>query len=119
MVKGTAKQRSGAQVSAWHVAAVEVARIVGIVAAVVALVALVWFAGTALLLLFAGVRLAVLLDGLSRPLMGWTGMPKPAALALVVLGIGIFLSLIAWNAGPVLIEQLEELGRSLTRIIAS
>jgi predicted PurR-regulated permease PerM len=36
-----------------------------------------------------------------------------------VLGIGVLLSLIAWSAGPVLIEQLEELGRSLTQTLAS
>ena len=100
-------------------AAIEIARIVAVVAGVVALVALLWFARTALLLLFAGVLLAVLLDGLSRPLMRWTGMPKPAALSVVVLSIGIFLSLVAWNAGTVLIEQLQELGRSFTQTVAS
>ncbi|HYJ59159.1 MAG TPA: hypothetical protein VEW64_07425, partial [Methyloceanibacter sp.] len=112
MAKGPAKQPAGARAPQWHVAAIEIARIVAVVAGVVALVALLWFARTALLLLFAGILLAVLLDGLSRPLMRWTGMPKPAALSVGVLGIGIFLSLVAWNAGPVLVEQLEELGRT-------
>jgi predicted PurR-regulated permease PerM len=119
MAKGPAKQPAGARAPQWHVAAIEIARIVAVVAGVVALVALLWFARTALLLLFAGVLLAVLLDGLSRPLMRWTGMPKPAALSVVVLSIGIFLSLVAWNAGPVLIEQLQELGRSFTQTVAS
>jgi predicted PurR-regulated permease PerM len=97
--------------------ATEVARIAAVVAAVVALVALLWFARTALLLLFAGILLAVLLDGMSRPVMQWTGLPKPAALSLVVLIIGIFLGLVGWSAGPVLTEQLEELGRNLTQTI--
>ncbi len=119
MAKGPAKQPAGARAPQWHVAAIEIARIVAVVAGVVALVALLWFARTALLLLFAGILLAVLLDGLSRPLMRWTGMPKPAALSVGVLGIGIFLSLVAWNAGPVLVEQLEELGRSFTQTVAS
>ena len=119
MAKGTAKQPAGARAPAWHVAAIEVARIVAIVAGVVALIALLWFARTALLLLFAGILLAVLLDGLSRPLMRWTGMPKPFALSLVVLGIGVVLLLVAWSAGPVLMLQLKELGRSLTQIVTS
>jgi predicted PurR-regulated permease PerM len=119
MAKQTAKQPAGARAPEWHVAAVEIARVVAIVAGVVALIALLWFARTALLLLFAGILLAVLLDGMSRPLMRWTGMPKPFALSLVVLGIGIVLSLVAWTAGPVLLQQIEELGRSLTQIVTS
>jgi predicted PurR-regulated permease PerM len=46
-------------------------------------------------------------------------MPKPFALSLVVLGIGVVLLLVAWSAGPVLTLQLEELGRSLTQIVTS
>ena len=117
MAKPTAKQpaESRAHLPQWQVAPIDVARIAAVVAAVVALVALLWVARTALLLLFAGILLAVLLDGMSRPLMRRTGMPKPAALALVVLGVGIFFALVAWGAGPVLLEQLKELGRNLTR----
>lgn len=118
MAKGTTRQAEPPS-SRWHVAATEVARIVAVAAGVAALVALLWFARTALLLLFAGILLAVMLDGASRPVMRWTGMPKPAAIALVVVGIGILFGLIAWSAGPVLVEQLEELGRSLTQTVAS
>jgi predicted PurR-regulated permease PerM len=118
MAKGTTRQAEPPS-SRWHVAATEVARIVAVAAGVAALVALLWFARTALLLLFAGILLAVMLDGASRPVMRWTGMPKPAAIALVVVGIGILFGLIGWSAGPVLVEQLEELGRSLTQTVAS
>lgn len=98
---------------------VDVARISAVVACVVALVAMLWFARTALLLLFAGILLAVLLDGMSRPAMRWTGMPKPAALSVVVLAVALFFALVAWSAGPVLLEQLEELGRNVTQTITS
>jgi predicted PurR-regulated permease PerM len=121
MAKRVATQRAEpiAQAPQWRVAAVDVARTAAIVAMVVAFVALLWFARTALLLLFAGMLLAVLLDGMSRPLMRWTGMPKGAALSLVVLGIGLFFVLVAVSAGPVLLEQLEELGRNLAQTITS
>jgi predicted PurR-regulated permease PerM len=118
MPKPTARQDEPAS-SRWHVAAAEVARIVAVAAGVAALVALLWFARTALLLLFAGILLAVMLDGAARPLMRWTGMPKPAALALVAVGIAVLLGVVGWIAGPVLMAQLEELGRSLTETIAS
>lgn len=121
MAKQTATQpaKPRAHAPQWRVAAIDVARIAAVVAAVVALVTLLWFARTALLLLFAGILLALLLDGMSRPVMRWTGLPKPAALSLVVLCIGLFFALVAWSAGPVLIEQLEELGRNLTQTITS
>ena len=118
MAKGTAKQGAGARASEWHVTAIEVARIVAVVVAVVALVALLWFARTALLLLFASVFLAVLFDGLCRPLVR-RGLPKPVALSLV-LSVGVVLILLlAMTAGPAFIQQLQELGRNLSETLAT
>jgi predicted PurR-regulated permease PerM len=116
MAKQAASQRAPrpAQTQDRRVAMIDVARIAAVVAGVVALVTLLWFARTALLLLFAGILLAVLLDGMSRPLMRSTGLPKAAAVALVVLGIALFFVLVGWSAGPVLLEQLKELARSVT-----
>ena len=116
MAKTTAREQAEPQ-SHWRVASVEVARIVAVVAAVVALLAVLWFARTALLLLFAGILLAVLLDGLCQPLMRGTGMPKSLALFLVLLTIALIFLLIGWIAGPVLAQQLEELGRNLSQAI--
>jgi predicted PurR-regulated permease PerM len=97
----------------------EVARIAAVVAAVVVLLVVLWYARTALLLLFAGVLFAVLLDGMCRPIVRWTGLPKPAALALVLVSIGIFFALVGWSAGPVLMLQLKELGQHLGHVITS
>src|SRR5262245_12086658 len=121
MTKQAAPQRAPrpAQTQNRRAEMIDVARIAAVVAGVVALVTLLWFARTALLLLFAGILLAVLLDGMSRPLMNWTGMPKPAAVGLVVLSIALFFVLVAWSAGPVLLEQLEEVGRSITATVTN
>lgn len=97
--------------------AAEIARVTAIVLAVVAAAALLWYARTAILLLFGGILLAVLLDGLSQPLMRWTGMTKGPALAIVVGTIAILIAILGWSAGPVLIEQLRQLGADLTQAI--
>jgi predicted PurR-regulated permease PerM len=44
-------------------------------------------------------------------------MPKPLALFSVLLTIGLLVLLIGWIAGPVLLQQLEELGRNLSQAI--
>jgi predicted PurR-regulated permease PerM len=87
--------------------------------AVIAAAAVLWYARTALLLLFGGVLLAVLLDGMCRPLMRWMGMSKGAALAVVVSAIAGFLVILGWSAGPVLMEQLRQLGTDLSQAITS
>jgi predicted PurR-regulated permease PerM len=89
------------------------------IVAVLALVAVLWLARSAVLLLFAGILLAVLLDGLSRPFVRWTDMPKAAALLIVVVAIGVFFGLVAWSAGPVVAQQLQELGQNLGQAISS
>jgi predicted PurR-regulated permease PerM len=96
----------------------EAARIAVAVAGVLALIAVLWFARTAILLLFAGILLAILLDGLSRPLMRM-GLPKGMAVPMVVLLIGLFFLLVGWAAGPVFVEQIEALGRYIVQTITS
>jgi predicted PurR-regulated permease PerM len=119
MAKQTITQRAGPKAPARRVEAREIARITAVVVAVLVIVVVLWFARTALLLLFAGVLLAVLLDGMSRPVVRWTGLPKPAALALVLLGMGLFLVLVGWSAGPVLMQQLKELGQNIGQVATS
>ncbi|MGH6866294.1 MAG: AI-2E family transporter [Methyloceanibacter sp.] len=99
--------------------AAEIARRTAIVLVVVAGAAVLWFASTALLLLFAGVLFAVLLDGLCRPLMRWTGMGKGVAVSVALFVIALLLVLLAWSAGPVLLTQLKQLGADLAQGIAS
>jgi predicted PurR-regulated permease PerM len=118
MAKQPARRRAKLQSSVWHVAAIDVARVAAVVAGVVALVALLWFARTALLLLFAGILLAVLLDAMCRPLVRITGVSKPAALVLVLAAIGLLVLLAGWHTGPVLLQQIEELGRNLAKAIS-
>jgi len=96
----------------------EAARIAVAVAGVIALVAVLWFARTAILLLFAGILLAILLDGLSRPLRRM-GLPKSAAVPIVVLLIALFFVVVGWSAGPVLLQQLQELGQYLGQTITT
>jgi predicted PurR-regulated permease PerM len=116
MAKETAR-RPEARSSRWHAAAPEIARIVALGAGVVAIVALLWFARTALLLLFAGILLAVLLDAMCRPIMRGAGLSKPAALALVLAVVGILAFVTGLTSGPVLMQQLEELGHNLAKAI--
>jgi predicted PurR-regulated permease PerM len=97
----------------------EIARRTAIVLAIVAAAAVLWFARTAVLLLFAGILLAVLLDGMCRPLMRWTGMAKGAALSVVLVAIAAFFVILGWSAGPVLIEQLKQLAADLTKTVTS
>jgi predicted PurR-regulated permease PerM len=96
----------------------EAARIALAVAGVIAVIAVLWFARTAILLLFAGILLAILLDGLSRPLRNM-GLPKAVAIPVVVLLIALFFLLVGWAAGPVFIQQMEELGRYVAQTITS
>jgi predicted PurR-regulated permease PerM len=96
----------------------EAARIALAVAGVIALVTVLWFARTAILLAFAGILLAILLDGMSRPLRRM-GLPKSVAIPVVVLLIALFFVVVGWSAGPVLIEQLKELGQYLAQTLTS
>lgn len=61
-----------------------------------AFAAFLWSVSRALLVLFAAVLFAVMLDGLTRPILRWTRLPRRVALTLTIVGItacvvGIFL----------------------------
>ncbi len=62
-----------------------------------------------LLMIFAGILLAVLLDGLTRLVQKLVPAPRGVALVLVATGILVPLFLIGWLFGPALLGQLDTL----------
>jgi predicted PurR-regulated permease PerM len=72
-----------------------------------------------LLWIFAGILLAVLLDGLSSFLKKKTGLAHQAALLVVVVLITALFVLVFWLAGPRIIEQFTLLGQRAPEAINS
>lgn len=70
---------------------------------------LLWQTRFVLLILFAGILLGVLLYSISERLERWTGLPRLVALPLILLVAAGMFGLIAWQAGPTLAQQVEEL----------
>jgi predicted PurR-regulated permease PerM len=94
--------------------------VVGIVAAVTVLLGMVWYAADVLLLIFAGILLAVFLRGLSDPLSRYTRMSAGWALAVVVLGlVGLVVlggGLIAGQVAVQLDQLMESVPGSLAEV---
>jgi predicted PurR-regulated permease PerM len=87
--------------------------VVGVVALTFILLFTLWQTIQALLLLFAAVLLAILLDGAARWLSQHTPLSRLAALALVVtLVVGLLIAAI-WLAIPTLSEQANQLSQNL------
>lgn len=82
-------------------------------AAIVVLYAL-YTAFEVLLLLFAGVLLALFLDGAARALEAHSPLPHNVSLAVVILAILTLLVLFGWMVTPRLIRQTEQLRSSLS-----
>jgi predicted PurR-regulated permease PerM len=89
------------------------------VAMVVALALGLWVTRQALLLVFAGVLLAVLLHGLSNWIEHRTRLPRLAVLPLIIVGLTAAFVLMAISAGPTLEQQLEQLFNSLREVVAN
>jgi predicted PurR-regulated permease PerM len=70
-----------------------------------------------LLLLFAGVLLAVLLEGLATKLCTYTSLSYGWGLALVVTGLTLFFVGAGWYAGPRIDEQFAMLGERIPNAI--
>lgn len=72
-----------------------------------------------LLLLFAAVLLAVLLDGLVRPVTTSVKIPRLVALLLVLLLLVSVPALLGWLVGPELADQLGQLSEHVQSAVAS
>lgn len=85
--------------------------VVGLISVTLVIFGLAW---TAMLTLFGGVLIGVILDGVANRISVWTRMPRTLALALVLLlGLGAAIGIGFWF-GPALVGQLEGLREQLT-----
>ncbi|HLT36148.1 MAG TPA: AI-2E family transporter [Enhygromyxa sp.] len=85
--------------------------VVGLITLGLVIFGLAW---TAMLTLFGGVLIGVVLDGIATRISSWTRMPHSLALALVLLiGVGVTIGVGFW-IGPAVVEQLEGLREQLT-----
>lgn len=82
----------------------------GLVAAALVVVSfLVWRVAHVFLVVFAAVLVAVVLDGLARPVMRRLRMPRLLAVTTVVATLGAALALFGWAGGPELADQVAQL----------
>ena len=86
---------------------------VGIITAIVLILLLMWYAVNVLLLIFAGILLAVFLRGLSDAVSRFTGLPPGWSLAAVILTILLTVGGLTWWLAPSVAEQAAELRRAL------
>lgn len=86
---------------------------VGIITAIVLILLLMWYAVNVLLLIFAGILLAVFLRGLSDAVSRFTGLPPGWSLAAVILTILLTVGGLTWWLAPSVVEQADELRRTL------
>lgn len=97
------------------------ARRVGIVLVMVllaiALIAMVTFAFHFILVVFAGILLAVLLDGLTGQVRARVSMPHGVALAVVLLTLLVIVGGFWWIIGPQVVEQGKELQERLPEAV--
>ncbi len=72
-----------------------------------------WYAQTAILLIFTGILVAIVLFGASRWLSEVTDLPRLLMLAVVAIAALAGLGLAAWTAGPTLLNQTALLAQSI------
>jgi predicted PurR-regulated permease PerM len=78
---------------------------------------LLWVAGDVLLLVFAGILVAIFLRGMSDWVAGHTRLGNGGALAVVFFGILVLFSLVWFFSAPDIATQVDELGDALPRSI--
>lgn len=89
----------------------------GIGALFVAAFILLWLASSVLLVVFAGLLLAILLDHLSRRLRRWLPFRQQAVVSLLVVGGFAVLGLGGWLLAPGVAEQTNELLEAIPRAV--
>ncbi len=80
---------------------------------VIVLALALWVTHAALLLVFAGILLAVLLHGLSAQIEHRAGLPRMVALPLIILFIALLIGIMVLQAGPTIEQQFQQLLRAL------
>jgi predicted PurR-regulated permease PerM len=79
---------------------------------------LVWLAADVILLAFAGILVALFLDGLSSSVAAYCRVPGRVALALVVCALAAVMGVAGWLIAPAVGDQLAELVDRLPRVAA-
>jgi predicted PurR-regulated permease PerM len=82
-----------------------------------ALATFLWTVSQAVLVIFAAILFAVMLNGLTRPLSRWTRLPHGAALAVVIIGISVGLAGIFALGGFRVSSQASELRHDMQQSI--
>jgi predicted PurR-regulated permease PerM len=90
-----------------------------IVITLIVLLYFLWQAVYVLLLVFAGVLLAVLLRSLAELVHGWTRLPIGWSLAVVCAATLVGIVLLVWLGAPALSKQVGELSEQLPQSIES
>lgn len=89
----------------WTVAAVAVAIFVGLF--------VLWETSNIVLVLFAGVLLAIFLHGIARWIGRRTALSYRSALLLTLVAIALIIGLVGWFVAPAIAEQASQLGPEL------
>jgi predicted PurR-regulated permease PerM len=92
------------------------ASVLVVLAAVAAVV--LWLASDVVLLAFAGILVALFLDGLASWVAAYGRVPARAALALVVCALAAVMGIAGWLIAPAIGDQLAELADRLPRVAA-
>jgi predicted PurR-regulated permease PerM len=90
---------------------------VGIITSIVLVLLLLWYAVDVLLLVFAGVLLAVFLRGLSDGVSRYARLSEGWSLAAVIITIMLTTSGLVWWLAPSVAAQADELRRTLPESI--
>jgi len=78
---------------------------------------LIWLAGEVLLLLFAGILVAIFIDGIASWIRRHTRMGNGASIAIALLGLVLLFGVVAVYSAQDIVAQVEELGQSLPRSV--
>lgn len=78
---------------------------------------LLWLAGDVLLLLFAGVLVAIFIDGIARWLRERLRVGHGGSIAIALLGLVLVFGVVAIYSAPEVVEQVGQLGDELPRSV--
>jgi len=78
---------------------------------------LIWLAGDVLLLLFAGVLMAIFIDGIARWINAHTPLRRGASIAGALLGLLLLFVVVGIYSAPEVTEQVTQLSQELPRSV--